>query len=34
VDGKYSILLKKIEVKADRETYKDFHEYGQWAGTS
>jgi hypothetical protein len=34
VGGKFSILLKKIEVKADRETYKDFHDYGPWTGTS
>src|SRR5206468_35695 len=34
VDGKYSILLKKIAVKEDRETYTDFHDFGKWDGHS
>jgi len=33
-DGKYRILLKKIEVKSDRESYQDFYEYGEWTGNS
>ena len=34
VNGKYSILLKKIEVKADRATYTDFRDFGEWNGTT
>ena len=33
-DGKYSILLKKIEVKEDRARYKDFYDFGEWTDTS
>jgi RNA polymerase sigma factor (sigma-70 family) len=34
VNGKYSILLKKIEVKEDRGAYHDFYDFGEWNGTS
>lgn len=34
VEGKYSDLLKKIEVQTDAETYGAFAEYGYWAGNS
>ena len=37
VDGKYSKLLKKIEVAEDKASYGDFNDYGydtttEWAG--
>jgi RNA polymerase sigma factor (sigma-70 family) len=32
--GRYSNLLKKINVPGDRENYGEFHEYGAWQGTS
>jgi RNA polymerase sigma factor (sigma-70 family) len=34
VEGRYSVLLKQIEVKTDRETYTDFHDFGPWSGPS
>ena len=34
VDGKYRRLLKKIEVRSDVGSYRDFKDYGQWDGTS
>jgi len=34
VYGKYSVLLKKIEVKEDRGAYSDFRDFGRWSGTS
>ena len=34
VDGRYSVLLRKIEAKEDRERYPDFHNFGFWAGNS
>jgi RNA polymerase sigma factor (sigma-70 family) len=34
VGGVYSILLKKIEVKADLESYKEFNDFGEWKGSS
>jgi RNA polymerase sigma factor (sigma-70 family) len=32
--GKYSNLLKQINVEADRQNFHDFHDYGEWKGTS
>ncbi len=32
--GRYSNLLKKINVPGDRENYGEFHDYGAWQGTS
>ncbi len=34
VDGKYTKLLKKIEVPGDKSTYGEFRDYGQYSGTS
>jgi len=34
VDGKYSILLKKLEMKGDRQGYGEFRDFGMWSGTS
>ncbi len=32
--GKYSELLRKIDVEKDRNSYGEFHDYGHWSGTS
>jgi len=34
VGGAYTILLKKLEAKEDRESYSEFNDYGAWQGTS
>jgi HEAT repeat protein len=32
-EGKYKTLLRRIKVPADREQYKDYHDYGQYQAT-